>query len=159
LAHAKFVLEDDDALAVIAQAEDVTVHCDLAEEARMHSLIADIKHDADDIPGCIEAWRQAAQVYDRLGDLTGLKEACEELTRLCDDGPAVFYAELLKRITALIRLKTDELPPLLMPVNPPGRLQRGLDVTPKKRKRSSRISAGGLPMLSPWKPSLADVSP
>jgi len=158
LAHAKYLLGEDGALGVLEQADDVGSHCDLWEEARMLTLTADIKVDTGDLKGCIDAWRQAAVIYDKLADLNGLRHACEELSKLCDEGPAVFYEELVKRISSLETLKTSDIPPLLLPMNLPGNVVR-VDRTPKKRQRSSRISAGGLPMLSPWKPSLADVSP
>ena len=102
--------------------------------------------------------REAAIFSDKIGDLKLLKMTCEAITRA---GGSVFYSEIANRIDQISKtLKSPEdLPPLLLGSNPPGGSLKVVTTPIKKSNRTSRISAGGFPMLSPWKPSMADVSP
>jgi hypothetical protein len=103
------------------------------------------------------AARKLALVADDVHDFALLQEAVTIASEY--SGPqSAFYKELQEVLRRFDGRKSEIY---FLPANPPGLVNSG-PPTPRASeaaRRSSRVSNGGLPTLSPWKPSLAELSP
>jgi hypothetical protein len=99
-----------------------------------------------------------ALIADEVHDFRLLEEAVALASEF--SGPqSVFYKELQEMLKKFDDRKSGDI--YFLPANPPG-LQNSGPPTPRASeaaRRSSRVSTGGMPALSPWKRSGTELSP